>query len=184
MDQVFDAQFGPAGPMPLREPTQHEADEFYNLSDKTSPHNAMGELMAKISGASRPAVDALPVSVQRRGQAYLVAFLNDVPEPHTDPAPEFVIALNKAITSLNGREAWEEVKLREPTFAEVGKFYEEKEQKNERTAMLSLMAELSEVNRFALSKMPLSQFREGQAYLLGFLTYFPTWTCGKGSPQM
>lgn len=184
MDQVFDAHFGPAGPMPLREPMQHEADEFYTLSDKTSPHNAMGELIAKISGAKRAAVDALPISILRRGQAYLVAFLNAVPAPHADPAPEHVIKLDKPITSLNGREAWESVSLREPTFAEVGKFYDDKELKNERAAMLSLMAELSGVNLFALGKMPLSQFREGQAYLLGFLTYFPTWKSGNESPQM
>lgn len=184
MDQVFDAQFGPAGPMPLREPMQHEADDFYTLSDKTSPHNAMGELIARISGAKRADVDALPISVQRRGQAYLVSFLNAVPEPHTDPAPEYVIRLDKPVTTLNGREAWEEVSLREPTFAEVGKFFDDKERKSERAAMLNLMAELSGVNLFALGKMPLSQFREGQAYLLGFLTYFPTWTSGNASPPM
>ncbi|MFU9136729.1 phage tail assembly protein [Erwinia tasmaniensis] len=184
MDQIFNAQFGPSGPMPLREPLQHEADDFYTLSDKTRPHNAMGELIARISGAKRPDVDALPISVQRRGQAYLVAFLNAVPEPHADPAPEYVIQLEKPVTTLNGREAWEAVPLREPTFAEVGKFYEEKERKNERAAMLGLMAELSGVNLFALGKMPLSQFREGQAYLLGFLTYFPTWTSGNASPPM
>ena len=184
MDQIFDAQFGPSGPMPLREPMQHEADDFYTLSDKTSPHNAMGELIARISGAKRPAVDALPISVQRRGQAYLVSFLNAVPEPHAEPAPEYVIQLDKQISSLNGREAWETVPLREPTFAEVCKFYDDKEVKTERAAMLSLMAELSGVNLFALGKMPLSKFREAQAYLLGFLTYFPTWTSGNASPQM
>lgn len=184
MDQVFDAHFGPSGPMPLREPTQHEADDFYSLSETTSPHNAMGELIARISGAKRPDVDALPISVQRRGQAYLVTFLNATPETHADPAPEYVIALDHPVTSLNGREAWEAVPLREPTFADVGEFHDEKELKNERTAILSLMAKLSGVNRFALGKMPLSKYREGRAYLLGFLTYFPTWTSGNASPPM
>lgn len=184
MDQVFDAQFGPAGPMPLREPMQHEADEFYTLSAKTSPHDAMGNLIARVSGSNRPAVDALPISVLRRGQAYLVTFLNAVPDVHADPAPEYRIGLDKPVTSLNGREAWEEITLREPNFAEVGKFHDEKELKDERAAMLSLMAELSGVNRFALSKIPLSKFREGQAYLLGFLTYFPTWKSGSDSPPM
>lgn len=183
MDQVFDDHFGPAGPMPLREPTQHEADEFYTLSETTNPHGAMGVLIAKISGAKAADVEALPITVLRRGQAYLVTFLNDVPEKHADPAPEHVIRLSRQITSLNGREAWEAVTLREPTYAEVGKFYADKDARNERYAMLGLMAELSGVNRFALGRMPLSKFREGQAYLLGFLTYFPTWTSGgSGSP--
>lgn len=178
MDQIFDAQFGPAGPMPLREPMQMEADEFYTLTEQGNPHSAMGALIARVSGAQRADVDALPISVSRRGQAYLANFLNDVPVKYANPGPDHVIQLGKQITNLNGSEAWEAVPLREPTFAEVGKFYEEKDKKNERSAMVSLMADLSGVNRIALGKMPLSKFRDGQAYLLGFLTFFPEWPSG------
>lgn len=178
MDQVFDEHFGPSGPFPLREPTKLESDEFYALSEQQTLHAAMGALIAKISGVAPEKVDALPITVQRRGQAYLVSFLNAVPETHTDPAPHYLIRLNKPITTLNGQEVWDEVNLREPNFAEVGKFYLDKEQHNERVAMLNLMTVLSGINRFALGTMPLSKFREGQAYLLGFLTYFPTWPTG------
>jgi len=183
MDNIFHSTFGPGGPFPLREPLQHEASEFYALADKGDAHDAMGRLIEMVSGVKRADIDALPISTQRRGQAYLVSFLNDVPAPHVDPAASLVIQLEKPVTSLNGREAWQEINLREPTFAEVGKFYADKEQESERAAMVGLMEQLSGVNRFAIGKMPLSKFREGQAYLLGFLTYFPTWTSGGNQPQ-
>lgn len=92
---------------------------------------------------------------------------------------ELVIRLDKPITSLNGQEAWQEIHLREPYFHEVSGFYKERDKTNPHDAMAWLMAKISEVNQIAITKMPIRKFREGQAYLLDFLNWFPTSENGK-----
>lgn len=84
-----------------------------------------------------------------------------------------IITLDKRITSLNGQESWDEVPLREPYYHEVSAFYKESDKSNPHDAMAQLMAEISGVNKFAIQKMPIRKFREGQAYLLDFLNWFP-----------
>lgn len=90
-----------------------------------------------------------------------------------------IIRLDAPITSLNGQEAWQEVPLREPFFHEVSGFYKERDKTNPHDAMAWLMAKISEVNQIAITKMPIRKFREGQAYLLAFLNWFPTSEDGK-----
>lgn len=90
-----------------------------------------------------------------------------------------VIRLDAPITGLNGQEAWQEVPLREPYFHEVSGFYKERDKTNPHDAMAWLMAKISEVNQLAITRMPIRKFREGQAYLLAFLNWFPTSEDGK-----
>lgn len=92
---------------------------------------------------------------------------------------ELIIRLDKPITSLNGQEAWQEVTLREPYFHEVSGFYKERDKTNPHDAMAWLMAKISDVNQIAITKMPIRKFREGQAYLLAFLNWFPISEDGK-----
>ena len=89
------------------------------------------------------------------------------------------IKLDKAITSLNEKESWESFTLREPNFAEVSDFYRESRKTNEHDAMAQLISVISDVNLMAVKKLPIRKFREGQAYLLGFLNYFPIQENGK-----
>ena len=101
-------------------------------------------------------------------------------EPQQPELPgELVIKLDRPITSFNGQEAWQEVPLREPYFHEVSGFYKESEKSNPHDAMAWLMAKISDVNQIAITKMPIRKFREGQAYLLAFLNWFPASNDGK-----
>lgn len=88
------------------------------------------------------------------------------------------IHLDAPVSTLNGQESWQELKLREPVFAEMSDFYREQLQTNQHDAMASLIAAISGVNLMAVKKLPVLKFRDAQAYLLGFLNYFPTKTTG------
>lgn len=89
------------------------------------------------------------------------------------------IELDKAISTLNGRESWEQITLHEPNFNEVDAFYKESRSSSEFNAMASLIATVSGVNVMAIKALPIRKFREAQAYLLDFLNYFPTRDDGK-----
>ncbi len=89
------------------------------------------------------------------------------------------IELDEAVSTLNGKESWECITLREPNFAEVSDFYRESRKTNEHDAMAGLIAVISGVNLMAVKKLPIRKFREAQAYLLGFLNYFPNMSDGK-----
>ncbi len=165
-DVIFVDNFGPQGPYPLREPFYHEVELFYAEAKKTNAHEAMGVLIGKITGKAPASLDNLPLRVVRRGQAFLLHFINY--EAKGSDAAEIEIPLDKQITSLNGQEAWESVPLREPSFAEFKAYYAELEAKDAATALLSLMSALSGVNRQALRKLPITKFREAEKYLVGF----------------
>ena len=45
--------------------------------------------------------------------------------------------------------------------------------------MAALISVISGVNLMAIKKLPIRKFREAQAYLLGFLNYFPSEGDGK-----
>ncbi|WP_049856605.1 phage tail assembly protein [Trabulsiella odontotermitis] len=92
---------------------------------------------------------------------------------------ELTIKLDDAVSTLNGKESWERITLREPNFAEVSDFYRESRKTNEHDAMAVLISVISGVNLMAVKKLPIRKFREAQAYLLGFLNYFPTLENGK-----
>ncbi|MFK3911373.1 phage tail assembly protein [Enterobacter cancerogenus] len=89
------------------------------------------------------------------------------------------IELDKPICTLNGRESWEQITLHEPNFNEVDAFYKESRSSSEFNAMASLIATVSGVNLMAIKALPIRKFREAQAYLLGFLNYFPSRDDGK-----
>lgn len=92
---------------------------------------------------------------------------------------ELTIELDEAVSTLNGKESWERITLREPNFAEVSDFYRESRKTNEHDAMAALISVISGVNLMAIKKLPIRKFREAQAYLLGFLNYFPSEGDGK-----
>ncbi|EDN0016682.1 hypothetical protein CXO92_21770 [Salmonella enterica subsp. enterica serovar Poona] len=92
---------------------------------------------------------------------------------------ELTIELNEAVSTLNGKESWERIVLREPNFAEVSDFYRESRKTSEHDAMAVLISVISGVNLMAVKKLPIRKFREAQAYLLGFLNYFPIGEDGK-----
>lgn len=95
--------------------------------------------------------------------------------------PELIIPLDAVVTTLNGQEGWEQIKLREPNFAEVADFYRESRKNGEHEAMGMLISVISGVNLMAVKKLPIRKFREAQAYLLDFLNYFPPSTGGRTS---
>lgn len=180
MDEVFVKQFGPQGPMPLREPLRHEVETFYKNTEATNAHAAMGELIATLSGKPVADVDALKLTVLRRGQAYLLHFINHEP-PAPDTSRPLTIELDKAITNLNGSEAWESFTLEEPDFLTFKAYYDKREQKGDDEAMAWLIAELSGVNPIALKKIPITQYVVAQSYLAAFLRFFPKKDAGKTS---
>lgn len=180
MDEVFTQQFGPQGPMPLREPLRHEVEEFYRNAKATNAHAAIGELIAKMSGKPVAEVDALKLTVLRRGQAYLLHFINH-DAPDVDTSRPLTIHLDKPVTNLNGSEAWESFTLDEPDFVTFKAFYAKREEKGEDEAMSWLMSELSGVNLIALKKLPITTYLHAQSYLTAFLRFFPDRDFGKTS---
>lgn len=92
---------------------------------------------------------------------------------------DFTIELDKAICTLNGRESWDRITLHEPNFNEVEAFYKESRSSSEFNAMATLIASVSGVNLIAIKALPIRKFRDAQAYLLGFLNYFPIKDDGK-----
>ena len=178
MDEVFIQQFGPQGPMPLREPLRHEVETFYADVKATNAHDAIGKLIALLADIPASELDGLKLTVLRRGQAYLLHFIN-----HEADAPDIskplVVQLEKQITSFNGAEAWEGFTLDEPTFLQFKDYYTKFETAGEDAAMLWLMSELSGVNPFALKKLPITRFIEAESYLRAFLSFFPDKDDGK-----
>jgi len=92
---------------------------------------------------------------------------------------DFTIELDRAISTLNGRESWDRITLHEPNFNEVEAFYKESRSSSEFNAMASLIAAVSGVNLMAIKALPIRKFRDAQAYMLDFLNYFPTRDDGK-----
>jgi hypothetical protein len=180
MDEVFTQQFGPQGPMPLREPLRHEVEEFYANVKLTNAHDAIGKLMAKLADVPPAELDGLKLTILRRGQAYLLSFINHDPgEP--DTTKPLTIKLENMITSFNGTEAWESLTLDEPTFLQFKEYYAKFETAGEDAAMQWLMSELSGVNAFALKKLPITRYVEAESYLRAFLSFFPKTDVGKTS---
>jgi len=177
MDKIFDAQFGAGGVMPLHEPLVHDVEYFYSEAKKSNAHSAMGLLIARLAETSVDKVGMLPITTLRRGQAFLLNFINY--DPAVVTGPSLTIELADVISSLNGQEAWQSVALREPNFNEFERYYEKQEAKGEREAMLSLIAEISGVNLFALKKLPYRKYKEAEKYLEGFLFFFPKKDDGK-----
>jgi len=180
MDEVFNQQFGPQGPMPLREPLRHEVEAFYADVKATNAHAAIGKLIALLANVPVAQLDGMKLTVLRRGQAYLLNFINHAgAEP--DISKPLVVQLEKQITSFNGSEAWEGFTLDEPTFLQFKDYYTKFETSGEDAAMLWLMSELSGVNPFALKKLPITRFIEAERYLTAFLRFFPDKEVGKTS---
>lgn len=84
-----------------------------------------------------------------------------------------IIKLDKPVSTLSGNESWVEVELREPLYTEVSDFYKETKKSDEHDAMAKLISEVSGVNLIAVKHLPIRKFREAQAFMLGFLNYFP-----------
>lgn len=95
------------------------------------------------------------------------------------PEASLTISLDKAITTLNGRESWESITLHEPNFSEVEAFYKEARASSEFTAMACLIATVSGINLMAIKALPIRKFRDAQGYMLDFLNYFPNKESGK-----
>ncbi|EDD0485881.1 hypothetical protein AHU51_24270, partial [Salmonella enterica subsp. enterica serovar Give] len=73
---------------------------------------------------------------------------------------ELTIELDEAVSTLNGKESWERIVLREPNFAEVSDFYRESRKTSEHDAMAVLISVISGVNLMAVKKLPIRKFRE------------------------
>ncbi|MBL5827650.1 phage tail assembly protein [Serratia fonticola] len=95
-----------------------------------------------------------------------------------------IIVLSKPIEVSGGKLRYEQIELKEPVLIQVEQFYERQSTKNGMSAMKLLIALTSDgVPEAAISHMDFTDYKECEAYLMGFLTFDPSNT-GKEQPPM
>ncbi|MCP9269884.1 phage tail assembly protein [Xenorhabdus sp. XENO-1] len=85
-----------------------------------------------------------------------------------------VIRLSTPIEDKVQKIIYEEIHLREPALFDVEQFYEMDRKSNPLAAMRLLIALVSPVPETVLKKMAITDFRECEAFLTGFLAYTPS----------
>ncbi len=85
-----------------------------------------------------------------------------------------IISLVKPIADNAGKQTWEQLELNEPTLLQVQQFYDEQNKKGALSAMGLLITLLTGVPREVVNKLAFTDYRDCEAFLLGFLNYSPT----------
>ncbi|AVF37396.1 hypothetical protein BV494_07790 [Rahnella sikkimica] len=73
-----------------------------------------------------------------------------------------------------GKRSWSSIDLSEPNLEQVDQFYKTQTVKGGLTSMSALIAELSDIPPEVINRLPYTDYKSCEAYLLGFLNYSPT----------
>ncbi|WP_226790049.1 phage tail assembly protein [Rahnella sikkimica] len=161
----------------LHEPAVIEVNQFLDKQKASGALAGMGHLICLLSGVTPQVIKRLPFTTYKRCESFLLTFLNYKPEnPNAESQPQSstIIMLANPLQDSAGKRSWSSIDLSEPNLEQVDQFYKTQTVKGGLTSMSALIAELSDIPPEVINRLPYTDYKSCEAYLLGFLNYSPT----------
>lgn len=165
----------------LHEPAVIEVNQFLDKQKTNGALAGMGHLISLLSGIPPQVIKQLPFTAYKRCESFLLTFLNYKPEigyAESQPKSSTIIVLANQLQDSAGKSSWNSVDLSEPNLEQVDQFYKTQTAKGGLPAMSALIAELSGIAPEVINRLPYTDYKSCEAYLLGFLNYSPTAAAG------
>ena len=165
----------------LHEPVVIEVNQFLEKEKANGALAGMGNLISLLSGIPPQVIKRLPFTTYKRCESFLLTFLNYKPESvsaDSQPKSSTTIVLANQLQDSAGKSSWTSVDLFEPNLEQVDQFYKTQTAKGGLPAMSALIAELSGIAPEVINRLPYTDYKSCEAYLLGFLNYSPTQDAG------
>lgn len=161
----------------LHEPALIEVNQFFAKQKSDGALAAMGLLISLLSGIPPLVVKRLPFTVFKQCEVFLLTFLNYVPDTQKPSMPveiSTVILLPTSLQDNKGEQSWNGVDLSEPCLEQVDQFYKTQTVKGGLVAMAALISEISGIPPQVINRLPFTDYKRCEGYMLGFLNYSPT----------
>jgi len=168
----------------LHEPALIEVNQFFDKQKTDGALAAMGLLISLLSGIPPQVIKKLPFTTFKQCEVFLLTFLNYSPEKITPVESSTVIVLPKALEDGNGEQRWLGIDLSEPYLDQVDKFYKTQTVKGGLVAMSALITEISGIPSQVINRLPFTDYKRCEGYMLGFLNFSPTAGGGENALPM
>lgn len=170
--------------IPLHEPALIEVNQFFDKQKTDGALAAMGLLISLLSGIPPQVIKKLPFTTFKQCEVFLLTFLNYSPEKVTPVESSTVIVLPKALEDGKGEQRWLGIDLCEPCLDQVDKFYKTQTVKGGLAAMSALITEISGIPSQVINRLPFTDYKRCEGYMLGFLNFSPTAGGGESALPM
>lgn len=170
--------------IPLHEPALIEVNQFFDKQKTDGSLAAMGLLISLLSGIPPQVIKKLPFTTFKQCEVFLLTFLNYSPEKVTPVESSTVIVLPKALEDGKGEQRWLGIDLCEPCLDQVDKFYKTQTVKGGLAAMSALITEISGIPSQVINRLPFTDYKRCEGYMLGFLNFSPTAGGGESALPM
>lgn len=157
----------------LHEPALIEVNQFFDKQKTDGALAAMGLLISLLSGIPPQVIKKLPFTTFKQCEVFLLTFLNYIPEKITPVESSMVIVLPKALEDGKGEQRWLGIDLSEPYLDQVDKFYKTQTVKGGLVAMSALITEISGIPSQVINRLPFTDYKRCEGYMLGFLNFSP-----------
>ncbi|WP_447868812.1 phage tail assembly protein [Rahnella aceris] len=168
----------------LHEPALIEVNQFFDKQKTDGALAAMGLLISLLSGIPPQVIKKLPFTTFKQCEVFLLTFLNYIPEKITPVENSTVIVLPKALEDGKGEQRWLGIDLSEPYLDQVDKFYKTQTVKGGLVAMSALITEISGIPSQVINRLPFTDYKRCEGYMLGFLNFSPTAGGGENALPM
>lgn|GEM_PF-511996 len=168
----------------LHEPALIEVNQFFDKQKADGALAAMGLLISLLSGIPPQVVRRMPFTTFKHCEGFLLTFLNYLPDPVTTVESSTVIVLPKALQDGKGEQNWAGIDLGEPCLDQVDQFYKTQTVKGGLAAMSALIAEISGIPAQVINRLPFTDYKRCEGYMLGFLNFSPTAGGGANASPM
>ncbi|MCW2454617.1 UNVERIFIED_ORG: hypothetical protein M2414_002356 [Rahnella aquatilis] len=168
----------------LHEPALIEVNQFFDKQKTDGALAAMGLLISLLSGIPPQVIKKLPFTTFKQCEVFLLTFLNYSPEKVTPVESSTVIVLPKALEDGKGAQSWLGIDLGEPYLEQVDKFYKTQTVKGGLAAMSALISEISGIPLQVINRLPFTDYKRCEGYMLGFLNFSPTAGDGENALPM
>jgi hypothetical protein len=168
----------------LHEPALIEVTQFFDKQKTDGALAAMGLLISLLSGIPPQVIKKLPFTTFKQCEVFLLTFLNYSPEKVTPVESSTVIVLPKALEDGKGAQSWLGIDLSEPYLEQVDKFYKTQTVKGGLAAMSALISEISDIPPQVINRLPFTDYKRCEGYMLGFLNFSPTAGDGENALPM
>ena len=168
----------------LHEPALIEVNQFFDKQKTDGALAAMGLLISLLSGIPPQVIKKLPFTTFKQCEVFLLTFLNYSPEKVTPVESSTVIVLPKALEDGKGAQSWLGIDLSEPYLEQVDKFYKTQTVKGGLAAMSALISEISDIPPQVINRLPFTDYKRCEGYMLGFLNFSPTAGDGENALPM
>lgn len=163
----------------LHEPALIEVTQFFTSQQTNGPITAMGHLISLLSGIPQLVVKRMPFTTFKQCEVFLLTFLNFTPETSKALESSTFILLPQLIEDSKSQQSWSGIDLCEPTLQQVDDFYKAQSAKSTLVAMAALISDLSGIAPAVINRLPFTDYKRCEGYLLGFLNYSPTTGSGE-----